>query len=125
MEYLEQVRFVHRDLAARNVLVVNEESVKISDFGMSRAIGTGSEYYRVSTCGGVVECVWSVGVVVGCVVEWVWSVGEGDPGGGVACSVFYMYTYLLYCPGQAPMVFVAQAQKFEGRRLHREGVSIV
>lgn len=47
MEYLEKVRFVHRDLAARNVLVVDEENVKISDFGMSRAIGTGSEYYRV------------------------------------------------------------------------------
>ena len=123
MEYLEQVRFVHRDLAARNVLVVNEESVKISDFGMSRAIGTGSEYYRVSTCGGVVGWVWSGGVVVGGVVGWVWSVGEGDPGGGVAYSVFY--TYLLYCPGQAPMVFIAQAQKFEGRRLHREGASII
>ena len=48
MEYLEQKRFVHRDLAARNVLVVNEDSVKISDFGMSRAIGAGNEYYRVS-----------------------------------------------------------------------------
>ena len=64
MEYLEQVRFVHRDLAARNVLVVNEESVKISDFGMSRAIGTGSEYYRVSIYGGVVGGVWSMGVVL-------------------------------------------------------------
>ena len=48
MEYLEKVRFVHRDLAARNVLVVDEESVKISDFGMSRAIAGNSEYYRVS-----------------------------------------------------------------------------
>jgi serine/threonine protein kinase len=48
MEYLEQKRFVHRDLAARNVLVVNEDNVKISDFGMSRAIGAGNEYYRVS-----------------------------------------------------------------------------
>lgn len=47
MEYLEQKRFVHRDLAARNVLVVSEDMVKISDFGMSRAIGAGSEYYRV------------------------------------------------------------------------------
>ena len=65
-----------------------------------------------------------MGVVVGGVVEWVWSVGEGDPGGGVAYSVFYML-YPLYCPGQAPMVFVAQAQKFEGRRLHREGASII
>ena len=48
MEYLEQMRFVHRDLAARNVLVVDEDNVKISDFGMSRAIGAGNEYYRVS-----------------------------------------------------------------------------
>ncbi len=47
MEYLEQMRFVHRDLAARNVLVVDEDNVKISDFGMSRAIGAGNEYYRV------------------------------------------------------------------------------
>ena len=50
MEYLEQMRFVHRDLAARNVLVVDEDNVKISDFGMSRAIGAGNEYYRVSAC---------------------------------------------------------------------------
>ena len=32
---------------ARNVLVVDEENIKISDFGMSRAIGAGSAYYRV------------------------------------------------------------------------------
>lgn len=50
MEYLEKVRFVHRDLAARNVLVVDEDNVKISDFGMSRAIAGHSEYYRVSQC---------------------------------------------------------------------------
>ncbi len=48
MEYLEKMRFVHRDLAARNVLVVDEENVKISDFGMSRAIGS-NDYYRVSS----------------------------------------------------------------------------
>lgn len=47
MAYLEEVRFVHRDLAARNVLVVDDDNVKISDFGMSRAIGVGSEYYKV------------------------------------------------------------------------------
>ena len=47
MAYLESVRFVHRDLAARNVLVVNENFAKISDFGMSRAIGVDSNYYEV------------------------------------------------------------------------------
>ena len=74
MEYLEQVRFVHRDLAARNVLVVSEESVKISDFGMSRAIGTGSEYYRVSTCGGVTKWVW----LQGCGLWERWVPVEGN-----------------------------------------------
>ena len=47
MQYLESQHFVHRDLAARNVLVVSENFVKISDFGMSRAMGAGNEYYRV------------------------------------------------------------------------------
>lgn len=50
MQYLESQQFVHRDLAARNVLVVNESFVKISDFGMSRAMGSGSDYYRVRHC---------------------------------------------------------------------------
>ena len=47
MAYLEEKKFVHRDLAARNVLVATEMSVKISDFGMSRAIGVDSAYYKV------------------------------------------------------------------------------
>lgn len=47
MQYLEGQQFVHRDLAARNVLVVNESFIKISDFGMSRAMGAGSDYYKV------------------------------------------------------------------------------
>lgn len=47
MQYLESMQFVHRDLAARNILVVNEDFVKISDFGMSRAMGAGSDYYKV------------------------------------------------------------------------------
>ena len=47
MEYLEQKQFVHRDLAGRNVLVVTENLVKISDFGMSKALGADSQYYKV------------------------------------------------------------------------------
>eukprot|EP00118_Oscarella_pearsei_P010593 m.65946 g.65946 ORF g.65946 m.65946 type:complete len:313 (+) comp35348_c0_seq8:1692-2630(+) len=51
MVYLEKSRFVHRDLAARNVLVVSDHLIKISDFGMSRALGLGSDYYRADTSG--------------------------------------------------------------------------
>ena len=42
MEYLEQKGFVHRDLAARNILVINENSVKISNFGMCQKIEAGN-----------------------------------------------------------------------------------
>ena len=47
MEYLEEMKFVHRDLAARNVLLVSEEHAKISDFGMSKALGFDKQYYKV------------------------------------------------------------------------------
>jgi serine/threonine protein kinase len=36
--YLTKHGFVHRDLAARNVLVSSRNSVKLSDFGMSRVL---------------------------------------------------------------------------------------
>lgn len=49
MQYLESKNYVHRDLAARNVLLVNESFAKISDFGMSRALGIGKDYYRAKT----------------------------------------------------------------------------
>ena len=49
MQYLESRNFVHRDLAARNVLLVSEKFAKISDFGMSKAIGLGGNYYKVSS----------------------------------------------------------------------------
>ena len=46
MAYLEKNRLVHRDLAARNCLVSSKLQVKISDFGMTRALGS-SSYYKV------------------------------------------------------------------------------
>ena len=36
MEYLTQNQIIHRDLAARNILVADQETVKISDFGLAR-----------------------------------------------------------------------------------------
>jgi serine/threonine protein kinase len=42
---------VHRDLAARNVLLVNDAFAKISDFGMSKALGLGNEYYKAESAG--------------------------------------------------------------------------
>ena len=47
MEYLESKNFVHRDLAARNVLLVHDSFAKISDFGMSKALGIDDTYYQV------------------------------------------------------------------------------
>ncbi len=47
MAYLEACKFVHRDLAARNVLLVTQRFAKISDFGMSKALNFGNDYYRV------------------------------------------------------------------------------
>lgn len=36
MAYLESRHVVHRDLAARNVLVAEDNSAKVSDFGLAR-----------------------------------------------------------------------------------------
>lgn len=36
MAYLESRHVVHRDLAARNVLVAEDSSAKVSDFGLAR-----------------------------------------------------------------------------------------
>ena len=47
MAYLESKNYVHRDLAARNVLLVDEHHAKISDFGMSKALGFDNLYYKV------------------------------------------------------------------------------
>lgn len=48
MQYLENKRLIHRDLAARNILVFGKNRVKISDFGLSRALGVGKDYYQTN-----------------------------------------------------------------------------
>ncbi|XP_061192017.1 tyrosine-protein kinase SYK-like [Saccostrea echinata] len=51
MEYLQQKKHVHRDLAARNVLLVDEHTAKISDFGMSKAMSREQNYYEAQNAG--------------------------------------------------------------------------
>lgn len=51
MHFLETNRFVHRDLAARNILLASLEQAKIADFGLSRAVGVGEDYYKAKTGG--------------------------------------------------------------------------
>uniref|UniRef100_A0A1I7XFS4 Non-specific protein-tyrosine kinase n=1 Tax=Heterorhabditis bacteriophora TaxID=37862 RepID=A0A1I7XFS4_HETBA len=44
MSYLEEKNFIHRDLAARNILINNNLSVKIADFGLARLLKKENEY---------------------------------------------------------------------------------
>ncbi|MPC22830.1 Tyrosine-protein kinase HTK16 [Portunus trituberculatus] len=51
MMYLEQKHFVHCDLAARNILLSSMTLAKISDFGLSRALGVDKDYYTAKEGG--------------------------------------------------------------------------
>ena len=74
-----QHKIIHRDLAARNILVADQETVKISDFGLAR-VAT-NDFYQMHSNSNIpvrweaVEClthrkystksdVWSFGVTL-------------------------------------------------------------
>ncbi|XP_022808094.1 tyrosine kinase receptor Cad96Ca-like isoform X1 [Stylophora pistillata] len=48
MTYLSSIAVIHRDLAARNVLVGEEETCKLTDFGMARDVQENDIYERKS-----------------------------------------------------------------------------
>ena len=55
MSYLEKNEFIHRDLAARNVLVGENYTCKVADFGLARCLK--EEIY--SPCGGKFPIKWT------------------------------------------------------------------
>jgi len=48
LAYLEDVNYVHRDVAARNILLLNEKTIKLSDFGLSRGMFEESHEYTAA-----------------------------------------------------------------------------
>jgi len=57
MEYLSTKGFVHRDLASRNVLVSQQKTCKVADFGLSQSLDDDSEYFKSE--GGKVPIRWT------------------------------------------------------------------
>ena len=56
MEHLALKKFIHRDLAARNILIGNDMSCRIADFGMSRNLKS-EDYYKSK--GGSIPLRWT------------------------------------------------------------------
>nr|XP_023022017.1 receptor-type guanylate cyclase gcy-18-like [Leptinotarsa decemlineata] len=50
LSYLAEIKFVHRDIASRNCLVNAQRTVKIGDFGMTRAMFE-NDYYKFTRRG--------------------------------------------------------------------------
>jgi serine/threonine protein kinase len=56
MNYLGNKKFIHRDLAARNILMADEDTCKIGDFGMARDL-IHENYYIAN--GGKIPVKWT------------------------------------------------------------------
>ncbi|MFH4981544.1 hypothetical protein AB6A40_008253 [Gnathostoma spinigerum] len=121
MEYLASERLIHRDLAARNVLVFSADKVKISDFGLSRSLGMGEDYYRGEFTPGlklpIAWCapeavnflkftsasdVWSYGVTLFEMFSYGQMPWAGMSGGEILQAVDYPRHQRLECPDACP-----------------------
>lgn len=95
MEYLGSQKYIHRDLAARNVLVENESTVKIGDFGLTKSIKDDEGYYRVNDDHDSPVFWYAPECLVHCMfykASDVWSFGVT------------MYELITYCdPASSPM----------------------
>ncbi|CAH3107683.1 unnamed protein product [Porites lobata] len=59
MVYLSEMNFIHRDLAARNILVGENMSCKVSDFGLSRELADDKPDSEYETQGGKIPVRWT------------------------------------------------------------------
>ncbi|XP_067029898.1 ephrin type-A receptor 3-like [Acropora muricata] len=59
MVYLSEMNFIHRDLAARNILVGENMSCKVSDFGLSRELADDNPDSEYETQGGKIPVRWT------------------------------------------------------------------
>lgn len=60
MSYLESQNYIHRDLAARNILVGDNNTVKIADFGLARVIKVWNIYISPNVACHVFLLCWKL-----------------------------------------------------------------
>ncbi|CAF5221692.1 unnamed protein product, partial [Rotaria magnacalcarata] len=56
LTYLEQNHIVHRDIAASNVLIADDNTAKISDFGLAKSLETTGKQNGNSTIKEKIKC---------------------------------------------------------------------